>query len=94
MNNKFYDILKYIVTIVIPAVCTLFGTLSQIWGMDAKLSMDIVSSITAIDLCIGIIMGISTHLYNKELKLDINDFAQENIQDTMAPLKLEEVEVK
>ena len=47
MNNKLYDVLKYIALIVLPALATLYFALSSIWGL--PYGEQIVGTITAID---------------------------------------------
>lgn len=66
MSNKFYDILKYVAQIVLPAVATLYFTLSGIWGL--PYGEKIVGTITALDLFIGALLKLSNSQYNKGLK--------------------------
>lgn len=66
MNNKTYDILKYIAQIVLPALGALYFALSQIWGL--PYGEQIVGTITALDCFLGAILGISTIAYNKKLE--------------------------
>ena len=66
MNNKTYDILKYIAQIVLPALGALYFALSQIWGL--PYGEQIVGTITALDCFLGAILGISTMAYNKKLE--------------------------
>ena len=66
MNNKTYDILKYIAQIVLPALGALYFALSQIWGL--PYGEQIVGTITALDCFLGAILGISTVVYNKKLE--------------------------
>lgn len=63
MNNKTYDILKYIAQIVLPAVATLYFALAGIWGF--PYGEEIVGTITAIDTFLGVLLGISSVNYNK-----------------------------
>ena len=65
MNNKTYDILKYIAQIVLPALGALYFALSQIWGL--PYGEEIVGTITAVDCFLGAILGISTMAYNKKI---------------------------
>ncbi len=62
MSNKIYDVLKTICTIVLPALATLYASLSSIWGL--PYTEQIVATITAIDLFIGAIIGISSAHYS------------------------------
>ena len=63
LKNKTYDTLKYIAQIVLPAIATLYFALAQIWGL--PYGEQIVGTITAIDVFLGAILGISTAQYNK-----------------------------
>lgn len=63
MNNKVYDVLKWIALILLPAIATLYFALSGIWGF--PYGEEIVGTITAIDTFLGVILGISTNTYNK-----------------------------
>ena len=64
MNNKVYDILKWIAQIFLPALGTLYFALAGIWNF--PYAEAIVGTITAIDTFLGIILGISTVQYNKK----------------------------
>lgn len=66
MNNKTYDILKYIAQIVIPAIGVLWFTIAQIWNI--PYGQEILGTITAADCFLGAILGISTAVYNKKLE--------------------------
>lgn len=65
MNNRTYDILKFIAQILLPAIGTLYFALAAIWGL--PYAEEIVGTITAIDAFLGAILGISTAKYNKEV---------------------------
>lgn len=62
MNNKLYDILKYIAQIVLPALGTLYFALAQLWGLPYP--EQIVGTITAVDTFLGLLLGVSTSKYN------------------------------
>lgn len=66
MNNKVYDVLKYIAQIGLPALGTFYAALSGIWGF--PYGEQIVATITALDCFLGALLMISTAQYNKELK--------------------------
>lgn len=65
MDNKVYDVLKYIAQIALPAVGAFYFALSQIWGL--PYGEQIVGTIAAIDTLLGVLLGISTYQYNKGL---------------------------
>ncbi len=66
MKNKTYDLLKKIALVVLPAIATLVITLFQIW--DIPYGEQIGATITAIDTALGVLLGISTYNYNRNLK--------------------------
>ncbi len=66
ISNKLYDILKWLVIIVLPAAGTLYAALSTVW--DWPYSEEIVTTITAVDTFLGAVLCISTATYNKEAK--------------------------
>ncbi len=64
LTNKAYDVLKWIALIAMPALATLYIALAGIWGF--PFAEEVVGTITAIDVFLGALLGISTHKYNKE----------------------------
>lgn len=68
MNNKTYDVLKWVAQIFLPAVATLYFAIAQIWGL--PYGEEIVGTITAIDAFLGALLGISTYQYNKDRNND------------------------
>ena len=63
MNNKMYDYLKWIAQYLLPALGTLYFALSSIWGL--PYGEQVVGTITALDIFLGVLLGISTSQYNK-----------------------------
>ena len=63
--SKVYDALKRILMIVVPAFITLFTLLAGTWQWDIPVEA-IVTTITGVATFVGVIVGISTHYYNKE----------------------------
>ena len=63
MSNKVYDVLKWIAQVVLPAIATLYFALAGIWGW--PYGEQVVGTITAVDTCLGVLLGISTAQYNK-----------------------------
>ena len=66
MNNKVYDILKFIAQIVLPALATFYLTLAGIWGL--PFGEQVSGTIMAIDTLLGAILMLSSNKYNKEEK--------------------------
>lgn len=63
LNNKAYDLLKWVAILFLPALGTLYFTLAGIWGL--PYGEQVVGTITAIDTFLGVILGISTVQYKK-----------------------------
>ena len=70
MTNELYDKLKWIAQILLPALGTLYFALAGIWGF--PYAEQIIGTITAIDTFLGVLLGISTMQYRKELSDDEN----------------------
>ena len=66
ISNKMYDVLKWIVIILIPALCVFLGVVLPIFGVSAELTKNIITILTALATFIGALIGISTKSYNKE----------------------------
>lgn len=64
LNDKIYNVLKFIAMIFLPAVGTLYFALCGIWGF--PFGEQVVGTITAVDTFLGALLGISTANYNKQ----------------------------
>lgn len=63
LTNKTYNILKWVAQFLLPAAGTLYFALASIW--DLGYGQEIIGTITAVDVFLGVILGISTSTYNK-----------------------------
>ena len=54
LDNKTYDVLKWIAQILLPAIGTLYFALSKIWGL--PFSTEIVGTISAVDVFLGALL--------------------------------------
>ena len=63
INNKAYDVLKWVTMIVLPALGTLYFALAKIWGL--PYGTEIVGTIAAVTTFLGAILGVSTQNYNE-----------------------------
>lgn len=63
LNNKTYDVMKWIAQLFLPALGTLYAALAGIWGF--PYGEEIVGTILAVDTFLGVILKISTDNYNK-----------------------------
>ena len=64
LPNSVYDVLKWIVIIVLPAIGAAYTGLSQIWTL--PYSSQIPATITVICTFLGAVLCISTAEYNKD----------------------------
>ena len=62
LNNKVYDILKWVVMIVLPAISAFYVALASVWGW--PYAEQVAMTIAAVTL-LGALLGISTANYNK-----------------------------
>ena len=70
LSNKVYDVLKWIAQIALPALATVIVAVCTIWNL--PYIEQIVCTITAIDTFLGVILGISTAQYNKQVESSDN----------------------
>ena len=63
LSNKTYDALKWVAMIALPALGTLYFALAGIWGL--PYGEQVVGTITAVDTCLGALLGISSANYNE-----------------------------
>lgn len=64
MTNKVYDVMKWIVMIVLPAIGTLYFGLAGIWGF--PYGEQIVGTIALVETFLGSVLMISSSQYNKQ----------------------------
>lgn len=77
LNNKTYDVLKWI-ALKLPAVGTFFFALSKIWGI--PYGEEIVGSIAALATLLCSLLGISSKAYYKE-QAALEDLSHDTADD-------------
>lgn len=63
LSNKVFDALKWVAQIGLPGAGTLYFTLAGLWNLPNV--EQVVGSITAVDVFLGVLLGLSTSKYNK-----------------------------
>lgn len=63
LNNKIYDILKWITMICLPAFGTAYVALAGVWGF--PYAEEVSKTVMAVCTLFGALLGISTAEYNK-----------------------------
>lgn len=64
LNDRWYDILKWVAIVALPAISTFIVVISKIWGWP-DLGSEIAQTITAVAVLLGALLGISHIQYNK-----------------------------
>jgi len=70
LSNRWYNTLKYICQIGLPAVLTFLSAVLSLVGVNAELIAVIIGIGTATDTLLGTLLGISTYNYNKDNRDD------------------------
>lgn len=86
-SNKTYNRLKWFVTIVLPAISTLYLGLDQLYGIYDPIK--VVGTITLFTTFLGVILGISTKRYNAANLGDGQIVIKEDEEGKMFSLQLE-----
>ena len=64
LNDKVYNILKWLCLVALPALSTFYGLLAEIWSL--PYATQIPRTITAVGLFLGALIGISHLSIKKE----------------------------
>ena len=75
MSNKFYDRMKWIAQYLLPAIATLYAGLAKIWGF--PYGTEVVGTISAIDIFLGAVLGISSNNYQGDGTLEIDQTGED-----------------
>lgn len=67
LSNNIYDVLKWLVIIVLPAAATLYNVLAGVWGWPH--AEEVVATVTAVDTFLGAVLCISNVKYQKDKSL-------------------------
>lgn len=61
LNNRVYDVLKWVCIIVLPALGTLYGAVAGLWGL--PYTREVVGTLVALETFFGALLGISSAQY-------------------------------
>lgn len=64
LSNKAYDVMKWVVQLLIPALITLYGVIGTTCNI--PYTEQVLTIAGAVDVFLGTILKISTDNYNKE----------------------------
>ena len=68
LNDKLYEILKWLALIALPAFGWFYGMIAGIWGLPHQ--KEIEQTLNATGLLIGVLIGVSTFQYRKQMASD------------------------
>lgn len=63
LNDKLYDIIKWVTMIVIPAIASAYVGLAAVWGW--PYAEEVAKTSAVVCTLLGALLGISTAQYNK-----------------------------
>lgn len=69
LNQKLYEVIRWLVAIVLPAIIVFFDTLANAWGWNIPVEA-ITTSLSAFELFLGTIFGISKLSHDKAEALE------------------------
>ena len=67
LPQKLYEAIRWIISIVIPALCVFFTTLAKAWEWDLPVDA-IVTTLSALGLFLGAVFGVSKVVNDAENK--------------------------
>lgn len=65
LPNKVYDVIKWVVIYVMPAALVFINTCFPVWGINDDITKVVITTVSALELFLGSIMGFSSAAYNK-----------------------------
>ena len=68
-NNKTYDVLKWVATVVLPALASFTLVLGQIWNW-TEWTVPIGATIAALATFLGALLGVSSIKYKQAAELE------------------------
>lgn len=93
LSNKSYDYIKALAQYVLPALGALYFALASIWGF--QYAEQVIGTITAVDIFLGVVLGFSSKSYNSGPKVDggtpneVGSFVINTTEIDRAPYRLE-----
>ena len=65
LNDKVYNVLKWIALVFLPAATTFVGILLPAVKVDAEITQTVITIMSAATAFLGALLGVSTAEYNK-----------------------------
>ena len=64
LNDKVYDVLKWVALVALDAIGVCYKALGGVWGL--PYGEEVLTSCAAVALCLGTLLGVSTAQYYKD----------------------------
>lgn len=65
MSNKWYDRLKWLLILAVPALMTAYTQLGELYGIEPETINRVVSSVNIVATLAGTLIGVSNYQYLK-----------------------------
>ena len=65
LPDRVYDVLKWIVIVLLPALSALYYGIAQVWALNIY-AEQVVGTIAIVETFLGALIGISTMNYNRD----------------------------
>ncbi len=75
LNNKAYDVLKWVVMIALPALSAFYAAMAPVWGL--PYAEQVATTIPAVTALLGALLGISTAQYNKGVQVETEEMVDD-----------------
>ena len=75
LSDKAYEVLKWLAILALPAIADFVKFLFPTWGI--PYGDPVAETIRQVALLIGILIGVSTVQYNKQVAMDIKQIGEE-----------------
>jgi hypothetical protein len=64
LNDKLYDVLKWVALVALDAIGVCYKALAGVWGL--PYGEEVLTSCAAVALCLGTLLGVSSAQYYKD----------------------------
>ena len=91
LNNKVYDVFKWLGLIFCPALAVLLATVLPVWGVDAGLVKALVITINAVGVFIGALIGVSQVTIAKENADELAELQIDGTAEDEEPVSDDEI---
>ena len=87
-NNKFYDVLKSVALVWLPALTSLYFAIASIWGIPNV--ANVIGTMTSVDTFLGVVLGLSSRGYSPPVdgKVFVDADGPKKVQVDLTPAEV------